>query len=197
MKHTIHPHRHARRALNGFTLIEFMGVLLLASVAIFLVLRQQQSAGIRSAAENVTRSLSFMQQKAGKVYNPNFAGLSCSTLANNGAFAGTSFRVDKSSGATKVFYDGEPTSEITCAAANLFGTNDSYRITIPNLSDDLCSELVDQISPLAWVITVNGTSVKPARGTLNVETLGTQCTADATSDAQSVILTLARQVAPK
>jgi hypothetical protein len=182
---------------TGFTLLELMGVLLLISLGIFLVLRQQASAGVRADADAINKSLSFTAQKAPAIFTPTFGALTCPGLANNGAFSGTQFRVDRTVNPVQVFYSEDPASLIACAPATLATANDAYRITLPAMSNDLCSEVVTKLNPLVWTVTVNGTAVKAFRGALNPDTLGTTCTATATTDAQVVAVSFGRTSPPQ
>lgn len=181
---------------KGFTLLEFMGVLLLAAGLIFIVLRQQHASTVRGDANKIITSMQFAQQKASATFTPTYAAMTCPALANNAGFAGTTFRIDRSAG-VNVYYNEDPSSLITCAPATLFGTNDAFAITLPAMTNDLCAEVIDQLGTLAWKIDVNGVNVKPPRGALDPAAKGVQCTAAGTNDLQSVAITMSRQAAPQ
>lgn len=194
----IKARNRSRKAQLGFTLIEFMGVALLAALVIFLVLRQQRAANVRSDAATIASSVAFVQQKAASIYTPNFAAMTnCTGLANNGGFSGGSFRVDRTANpaAPTVYYSQEPTTVITCAPATLFGTNDGFSLTMPGFSNDACAEVVDQVGAIAWRVDVNGTNVKPLRGVINPDTKGTECSSG--DDDNTITFVFGRQVAPQ
>lgn len=187
-------HSHFRRGhQRGFTLFELLGVVAIIGIAVFAAMKVKRGAEIRSAANTLANNINFVTQKAPEVYPTSFAGLTCAVLANNGAFTGTSFRVDRSVPATPVvFYSNEPTSTLTCAPANLFGTNDAYTLTLPGLQNDMCNEVVDKLNASAWRIVINGTEVKPPRGVVDPAAKGAACNAAGTIDQQSVVVTLSR-----
>lgn len=181
---------------SGFTLIEFIGVLLLLGAGLAAVINAIASANARSDATEMANSVGHVVSSAQTVHKPTFGALTCQTLAQNGVFNGTSWRVDRAAGFA-VFYNDEPTSTVTCAPANLFGTNDAYVLTFANMTNSRCSAFVDRVGRHAWVIAVNGTSVKAARGTIDAAVKGEQCEAAGTDDVQTVAVTLARQSPPQ
>lgn len=181
---------------RGFTLIEFVAVVVLISLAVSLVINRVSASRANSFASHMADSVSQLVVSAPGVHKPTFAGLSCVTLGNNGAFDGTSFTYDKAAG--KVYYDNnEPGTDITCAPVNVFGTNDGFTVQFPNLTDERCNKFVEQADQYAWAIKVNGTDVKVARGALDADVKGQQCKADATKDQQVVELTLRRDTPPQ
>ncbi len=161
-------------------------------------MKVKRGAELRSAVATLSNNINFVTQKAPEIFPTTFTGISCAILANNGAFTGTSFRVDRTVPATPVvYYSNEANSQLTCAAANLFGTGDAYTITFPSLTNDMCNEVSDKLNTSAWVMTINGTSVKAARGALNTTTKGDQCNAAGTADNQTMVMTLARSLPPQ
>ena len=187
-----------RRKQGGFSLLELLAVVAIIGLAVFTVMKVKKGAELRSAVQSLSSNIAFVIQKAPEVYPSTFAGLTCPILANNGAFTGTSFRVDRTVPATPVvFYNNEANSALTCAASNVFGTNDAYTVSFPALTNDMCNEVADKLNASAWVMTINGTSVKAARGALNSTTKGDLCNATGTADNQTLVATFARSLPPQ
>jgi prepilin-type N-terminal cleavage/methylation domain-containing protein len=188
----------ARKRQAGFTLFELIGVLALIAIAMYGLMRLKRTAEVNTNAESLRSSVSQIQQQAPNVYPGVFTGLTCATLANNDVFAGTSFRIDRSSPTNPViFYNAEPNSQITCAPANVVnGTNDGYTLTFPGLSNAMCNAVADKLSQMAWLISVNGTSVKALRGTLNTDQKGAQCNASGSEDNQTIVASFTRALPP-
>jgi prepilin-type N-terminal cleavage/methylation domain-containing protein len=116
----IRTHPAARNRQAGFTLFELIGVLALIAIAMYGLMRLKRTAEVNTNAESLRASVAQIQQQAPNVYPSVFTGLTCATLANNDVFAGTSFRVDKSSPANPVvYYNAEPNSQLSCAPASV------------------------------------------------------------------------------
>lgn len=183
---------------QGFTLLELLAVTALIAAVIFAGLKIKRSAEIRTTAATLTNNMNVVNQKVAEIYPTSFTGLSCVTLINNGAFTGTSFIVDRTVPATPtVAYSSEAGSTLTCAPGNVTGTNDGYAITFPALSNDMCNEVAEKLNGSAWVMTINGTNIKAARGALDSATKGAQCNATATDNAQVLVASFTRALPPQ
>lgn len=180
----------SRTRQAGFSLLDAVFWLIIAGIGIAFVVSQFGSTNTSSRASNVAQSTSRLQSKVIEAFKPDFSAVtSCADLARTSAFTGTTFTVDSTYNVT---WGDSPTSSLTCAPANLFGTNDGLALTFNGMADDECNGFVTKVNNLAWNISVNGTQVKANRGTLNPVTQGTQCTATATTDNQVVLITIGR-----
>lgn len=189
-----------RTRQRGFTLFELVGVMALIAVAMYGLIRAKRGAEVNTNAQTLYNSVATIQQETAKVYPGLFTGLTCVTMANNGVFSGTSFRVDRSVPATPtVWYNAEPNSQISCAAASVIvgGQNDGYTLTFPGLSNEMCNAVADKLNQTAWLMSVNGTSVKALRAALDTTTKGAQCNATATADNQTIVASFARSLPPQ
>lgn len=189
-----------RTRQRGFTLFELVGVLALIALGMYGLMRAKRGAEVNTNAQTLYNSVATIQQETAKVYPGLFTGLTCVTLANNSVFSGTSFRVDRSVPATPtVFYNSEPNSQISCAAASVIigGQNDGYTLTFPGLSNEMCNAVADKLNQTAWLMSVNGTSVKALRGALDTTSKGAQCNAAATADNQTIVASFARSLPPQ
>lgn len=181
-------------------MIELIGVLALIGILTYMGMRINRNAEVNTNATAIYNAVTSVRQAVPKVYPGMFTGLTCPILANNSVFSGTDFRVDKSVPATPtVFYNAEPNSQIQCAPASVItaGQNDGYTLTFPALSNDLCNAVAEKLNDMAWLMTINGTSVKALRGALNAATKGSQCNATATQDNQTIVVTLSRSLPPQ
>ncbi|MBY0239117.1 MAG: prepilin-type N-terminal cleavage/methylation domain-containing protein [Burkholderiaceae bacterium] len=189
-----------RARQRGFTLFELVAVLALGSLLIYGGMKAKRGAEVNTNAQNLATSVQTIQVEAAKVYPGLFTGLTCVTLANNSVFSSTSFRVDRSVPATPtVFYNAEPNSQISCAAASVIiaGKDDGYTLTFPGLSNEMCNATAERLNQAAWLMSVNSTSVKTLRGALDTATKGAQCNATATNDNQTIVASFSRTLPPQ
>lgn len=191
--------QHARRTRQqGFTLFELIAVLALIGAATFVIMKAKRGAEVDTNASNLYNSVATIQNQAPRVYPGVFTGLTCATLANNGVFSSTSFRVDRTNPATPlVFYSAEPNSQIACAPASVVAGNDGYTLTFPALTNEMCNAVADKLNSSAWLMSVNTTAVKQLRGALNTDVKGAQCNAAATNDMQTIVATFTRSLPPQ
>jgi hypothetical protein len=183
----------------------------LTQLALFLVVAGLLvAAGFRVYASNrqsaqITQTAADLQRVAAAIVRLTPAGTdfsaigaavsaaNCAVAINNQAFANTNFVVVAATAGT----GGTPgtgttvnhafnSGAVNCGAATLAAANDGFRIELTGLTNQVCSELVQTAQAAARRVLVNGTVVKPLNGTLNTATLGNQCTADGTADAQVV-----------
>jgi hypothetical protein len=66
---------------------------------------------------------------------------------------------------------------VTTASATFVTAGDALTVTIPNVPQSACSDIVRMMAGGVEQIGVGGTTVLAFQGTLNVGTLGTQCAA--------------------
>lgn len=200
MKTTLRTPVARQTRQKGFSLFELIAVIALVGAATFFITKAKRGAEVDTNATNLYNSVATIQNTAPRVYPGVFTGLTCATLANNGVFSSTSFRVDRTNPATPiVFYSAEPNSQIGCEPTSVVvaGQNDGYRLTFPALTNEMCNAVADKLNSSAWLMTVNGTSVKGLRGALNTDTKGAQCNAAATNDMQTVVATFTRSLPPQ
>lgn len=180
--------QRARQA--GFTLIEIVFVLIILAIGIAYAVSQGASTSTASRATNLAQSVSYLNANVSGIFKPNFVNMtSCTPVAQNSGFKGTTFSVDA---AGVVTWGDSPTSALTCAPANLFATNDGYTLTFAGMTDEECTQFITKVDNLAWNISVDSTVVKVTRAALNPATMGAQCSAAAQADNHSVLITLAR-----
>jgi hypothetical protein len=79
-----------------------------------------------------------------------------------------------------------------CGAATLVNANDGFTIQFNGMRDDVCAKLVRAGESNARRVNVNGVAVKALNGQVNPATLGTQCTAAATVNNQTVAFDFGR-----
>lgn len=171
----------------GFTFLEFLGVMALVGAGYLIVARQMDAAGTHSQATALTNGVGQVIEKVPPLYVPTFAAITCADMVNNGAFKNSGFRVD----GTNVFYGGDAATQLTCAPATLFATNDGYTLTFPAMTDELCASFANKVAQHAWSITVNGVLVKVLGAAINPDATGTQCTT--TGGSHPVAVNLMRQ----
>lgn len=185
---------------GGFTLIELVGVMALIAILVFAGMKAKRNAEVNTQATSLYNAVTTIHAEVPKVYPGVFTGLTCAILANNSVFSGTAFRVDRTVPATPtVFYNAEPTSQITCAPAPVItaGQNDGYSLTFPALSNEMCNAVADKLNQSAWLVSVNGTPVKQLRQAMDAATKGAQCNATATQDNQTLVATFTRSLPPQ
>lgn len=187
-----------RRKQGGFSLLELLAVVAIIGLAVFTVMKVKKGAELRSSVQSLASNMAFVIQKAPEVFPSTFAGLTCPILANNGAFTGTSFRVDRTVPNTPVvYYSSEANSALTCAPANMFGTNDAYTVAFPALTDDMCNEVADKLNASAWVMMIDGAYIKSARGAMDSAYKGVQCTSTSNPDERTLVATFGRSLPPQ
>lgn len=189
-----------KKKSKGFTLIEMGAVLAVAGIALFLIIKLITAMNIRNTAKDINTSLVDAQIKVARLYPTSFAAVaSCVPLITNNVFSAGTFRIDKTVPATPtVSYSNEPGSTLTCASDTITSAGDGIALGAPAMSDDLCAELVGRVNPLAWIIKIDGTTVKTKSGTLNTNTAGTLCTnTAATTDNHTVTFILGRTLPPQ
>lgn len=184
-----------RTRAAGFTLIEIVFVLIILAIGIAYAVSQGASTSTASRATNLAQSVSYLNANVSGLFRPDFANMtSCTPVAQNSGFKGTTFTVDA---AGVVTWGDSPTSALTCAPANLFATNDGYTLAFAGMTDEECTQFTTKVDNLSWIISVDGTTVKALRATLNPATLGAQCSAAAAADNHTVTITLARSAPGK
>ncbi len=184
--------KSTRIAQKGFSLLELVIVVGIIALALYLVLNSGNSTSNKQTATNMNQGVTEVIQAASQIFPGNFAALTCDSMGQNSAFKGTVFSYTaaaKGAGAT-LWNSNNPNSTVACAPATLVTANDSFSLTLNAVPNEVCSQFVSKVTPVSWIITVNGTSVKALNGTLDPASLGTACTA--TTDANVVVITLAR-----
>lgn len=157
------------RRQKGFTLIEVGIVLALVGVALFFTLSKM------STTSDLTRSQNFVSEFSGIVTNAkrlyatqqSYTGVTIAILRDNNVFPAT-WNV----GGTVT---GPWTGAVTTAAATLVTAGDGLTITVPNIPQGVCSDIVRAMASGVDVISVAGTNVKAFQTTINLATAGTQC----------------------
>lgn len=184
----------------GFTLIELLIVVAIVALIVVGVVNFGTKASTKTEAADIKTTISSVVTSLKPLYRNSFAGIAnCDNLVTNDVFAKTSFRIDKTTPANPiVLYSSDPGSTVACASATIANPNDGVALTLANMTDDMCSAAIDEVAPLAWLISIDGTQVKARSGALNIGTKGTLCTnTAATTDAHSVTFTLSRANPPQ
>ncbi len=166
--------RQDRKRNQGFTLIEMGIVLALMGIAIFYALSRMSSTNDTSKSQAFTQDFSGIVMNTKRVYQTqtSYNGLTIATLKNNSVFPSL-WNVSGT-------ITGPWTGAVTAASATLATTDDAAAITVPNVPSANCAEIVRQLSGGIDKIDVASTNVKPYQGTLNISTLGTQCSSAST-----------------
>jgi prepilin-type N-terminal cleavage/methylation domain-containing protein len=201
--------QRGRHGQHGFTLIEVGVVLILVALFAAFVIYPRFAANRDSQnVTNVAGDLTTIAAKTSGLFPPpgNFAALgtgvstaNCGVLVDNRIFAGTSLRGTAAAagggggaGTPAVVNHPFDDGTISCGPATLVNANDGFTIQFDGLRNNVCSELVRSAQGNARRVSVNGTVVKALNGALNPATLGTQCTAAGTDEAQVVAFDFGR-----
>jgi len=157
------------RRQQGFSLIEVGIVLALAGVALFFTLSKMSVNADQTKSQNFITDFSGIVTNAKRLYatQQSYTGVTINALRDNSVFP-TAWNV----GGT---ITGPWTGAVTTAAATLVTAGDGLTLTVPNVPQGFCSDVVRAMAAGVDVIAVAGTNVKAFQNTLNIATAGTQC----------------------
>jgi type IV pilus assembly protein PilA len=169
------------RKQAGFTLLELTAVIaiiaILAIASLIALPPLVISGKVGPAATEMLRGMQKMK------INSEGAGATPFTSASTSSFAnlmrnGSTFTVTGTGAAATVDNSLRllGSSAVAVAPATLTTLGDAYSITLSNVSDAACPQLAASAQRGAEVITINGTSVKPAGGQYNGAAAADACT---------------------
>jgi len=160
---------------SGFTLVELGIVLALIGIGLFFAISKMQETGNTSRAQNAASEIS-------------------TTITNLQSFYGTASAFPATVGAADMINNRlvpEKWINRTVTPNTLqgpFGTaptvaqfaatapgNTEANITLAGVPSAICPDMVRTLSDGVRTVSVNGVVVKPLNGTLNFNTLGTNC----------------------
>jgi prepilin-type N-terminal cleavage/methylation domain-containing protein len=193
IKTTVTDHtRAAKRTLaRGFTIIEFLVVVAIAALLLYGVVAFLSPGQASAKAEATADSFNRVSTKIkGKFRNGNYTGLTCGTLAADGALAGSTFIVNGTGVTATVTHDLGEGGPVLCAPANVgAGTNNGFVFTLQTVPTQDCKALLEQAAKLGGQITVGSTIVKAFTDATSTSGAGAACEA---SPTVSIALTQTR-----
>lgn len=158
---------------RGFTLIELGIVLALSGIVLFYAVSKMTSTGDQVRAQALVGELAQIVQNTKRLYatQGSYNGVTIAALRNNTVFPSSW------NGTAAGTITGPFTGAVTVGATTLTTADDAVMITTPNVPTSVCSEAARMLADGVNIITVGGTVVKANNGALNIDTLGTQCSA--------------------
>lgn len=165
-----------RKKQQGYSLVEIGIVMAIVAIGLFYAISKGVEMNNQSKSQSVAQDLaSTIVPNAKRLYatQSSYTGVTIGALRDNNVFPGT-WNVAGT-------ITGPFTGAVTTSAATFVTAGDALTITVPNVYQSICSDIVRMMAGGIEQIAVGGTVVQAYQGTLNVGTLGTQCAAAASS----------------
>jgi len=161
-----------KRIAKGFSLIEAIMVLGLSGVALTATLLSSGSVQDSSKAGNIIGGLNAIKSSVREIYTnvPTYNGINVANLINTGEMPG-----NYTEGTVMVHDFGQG---ILVASTAFSGIPDmAFTVTLVNIPDEVCADLVVKTAMAAKIVTVGGSVVKALNDvTLNTSNIVAQCT---------------------
>ncbi len=153
----------------GLTIVETLLVMLIVLAIIIYAVNRFSEA---NASNNMNQEQTNWIGVIGKIkakYNTasDFTGVTIDVLRNSEIFP-----AEMVSGNTVHSLMG---GTVTAAVTNAGGTNDGVALTIPGYSKKDCNEISSRLDTSVYSMSINGTTVKPANGSLDRAIVSTAC----------------------
>lgn len=172
----MHRRFNTGRKMKGFTLVELGIVMALAGILLFYAVSKMGTTSDASKAQSTVQDLSEIVSGTKRTYSTqsSYAGATVTVLYNSGVFPKNwqsgGIATGPWGGAIAVASGGA-----VGATGGFITADDNLKLSVPNVPQGICAQLVQTMAGGIERITVAGTVVKQYQSTVDLSALGTQC----------------------